>query len=57
MPNPEIFSRLGHFRTNDLEGKGSVRSRFTKMLVYNALISGSTIERMIALDILPDGKL
>jgi len=53
----KFFSRLGYFRTNDLEGKGSVRPRFTKMLVYSALISGSTIERMIALDILPDGKL
>lgn len=52
-----FFSRLGYFRTNDLEGKGSVRPRFTKMLVYSVLISGSTIERMVPLNILPDGRL
>lgn len=50
------FARLGYFRTNDLEGKGSIRPRFTKMLVYSILISGSSIERVVPLRINAQGK-
>ncbi len=51
------FARLGYFRTNDLEGKGSIRPRFTKMLVYSILISGSRIDRVVPLRITAQGGL
>ena len=51
------FARLGYFRTNDLEGKGSIRPRFTKMLVYSILLSGSSIERVVPLRINTQGGL
>ena len=50
------FARLGYFRTNDLEGKGSVRPRFTKMLVYSILMSGGSIERSVPLRINERGE-
>ncbi len=50
------FARLGYFRTHDLEGKGSIRPRFTKMLVYSILISGSSIERVVPLRISAQGR-
>lgn len=52
-----FFSRLGYFRTNDLEGKGSVPPRFTKMLVYSILISGSSVERVVPLRIGREGQV
>lgn len=51
------FVRLGYFRTNDLEGKGSVRPRFTKMLVYSILMNGGSIERGVPLRINAQGEL
>ena len=51
------FARYGYFRTNDLEGKDSVKPRFVKMLAYSILMSGGTIGKMDYLSIASDGKL
>ena len=51
------FARYGYFRTNDLEGKDSVKPRFVKMLAYSILMSGSTIVKMEYLSIAANGKL
>lgn len=51
------FARYGYFRTNDLEGKDSVKPRFVKMLAYSILMSGGTIGKMDYLSIATNGKL
>jgi hypothetical protein len=51
------FARYGYFRTNDLEGKDSVKPRFVKMLAYSILMSGGSIVKMDYLSIAPNGKL
>ena len=51
------FARYGYFRTNDLDGKDSVKPRFVKMLAYSILMSGSTIGKMEYLSIATNGKL
>lgn len=51
------FARYGYFRTNDLEGKDSVKPRFIKMLAYSILMSGGSIGKMEYLSIAPNGKL
>ena len=44
-----FFARLGYFRTLDLDGRGAIRPRLEKKLVYSILISGSSINRAVAL--------
>ncbi|MEO0314144.1 MAG: hypothetical protein RI928_600 [Pseudomonadota bacterium] len=51
------FARYGYFRTNDLEGKDSVKPRFVKMLAYSILMSGGSIGKMEYLSIASNGKL
>ena len=51
------FARYGYFRTNDLEGKDSVKPRFVKMLAYSILMSGGSIGKMEYLSIAANGKL
>jgi hypothetical protein len=52
-----FFARHGYFRTNDLEGKDSVRPRFVKLLTYNLLISGAKIDRSEYLFVDANGAL
>jgi hypothetical protein len=38
-----FFARYGYFRTNDLEGKNSVKPRFIKLLTYNLALSDAKV--------------
>lgn len=40
------FARYGYFRTNDLEGKNSVKPRFIKLLTYSIALSDAKIRKI-----------
>lgn len=49
------FARYGYFRTNDLEGKNSIKPRFIKLLTYSIALSDAKIRSIDYLAIGDDG--
>jgi len=49
------FARYGYFRTNDLEGKNSVKPRFIKLLLYSIALSDAKVNAVDYLMVGPDG--
>jgi hypothetical protein len=49
------FARYGYFRTNDLEGKNSIKPRFIKLLTYNIALSDAKIRSIDYLKLGEDG--
>ena len=52
-----FFARYGYFRTNDLEGKGSVRPRFARLLAYSIALSDAQVGRIEYLTLHEDGQV
>ena len=49
------FARYGYFRTNDLEGKNSVKPRFIKLLTYSIALSDAKIRSIDYLSLDEEG--
>ena len=49
------FARYGYFRTNDLEGKNSVKPRFIKLMMYSIALSDAKVSRIDYLVLGADG--
>jgi hypothetical protein len=52
-----FFARSGYFRTNDLEGKDSVRPRFARLLAYSIALTDAQVGRIQYLTLHEDGQV
>jgi hypothetical protein len=52
-----FFSRLGYYRTNDLNGLGGAKPHFIKLLAYSTAFAGATISDASLLAVAPGGEL
>lgn len=52
-----FFARYGYFRTNDLEGKDSVRPRFARLLAYSIALTEAQVSRVEYLTLHEDGQV
>ncbi|MFM8535542.1 MAG: hypothetical protein ACKOEC_18455 [Acidimicrobiia bacterium] len=52
-----FFSRLGYYRTNDLNGLGGAKPHFIKLLVYSIAFAGATVTDASLLAVAPGGEL